>query len=105
MQDQVGRVSAILHEASEAHHTVYRIVDGNDADWASWYADWLITLSELPEILGLRPVRSALVYQLVRLEKEYAKVEHDDIWETFYAKRLLAAFAAGGAADRRSDPS
>lgn len=105
MKDGVGRVSAILHEASETHHTVYRIVDGNDPDWASWYADWLITLSELPTILGLRPVRSALVYQLVRLEKEYAEVKPDEIWETFYAKGLLAAFADGTAACRQSDPS
>jgi hypothetical protein len=21
---------------------VYRIVDGGDQDWASWYADWMI---------------------------------------------------------------
>lgn len=47
MRDQVGRLSALLHKARETHHTVYRMVDGNDADWASWYADWLMTLSEL----------------------------------------------------------
>ena len=26
----------LLHEAAETHHRVYRIVDGDDADWASW---------------------------------------------------------------------
>lgn len=92
----VGRVGAILHEAAATHHIVYRIVDGNDPDWASWYADWLLTLSELPEILGRRPVRSALVHRLVGLEKEYAEAKPDETWETFYARALIAAFTADG---------
>ena len=48
-------IADLLHEAAETHHRVYRIVDGDDADWASWYADWLINLSELPQLLGRRP--------------------------------------------------
>ena len=56
-----GAVAHLLHEAAETHHVVYRIVDGDDPDWASWYADWLLTLSELPQLLGAAPVRSHLV--------------------------------------------
>ena len=51
-------IQALLSEAAETHHRVYRIVDGNDSDWASWYADWLLNLSELPTLLG--PVRCAV---------------------------------------------
>ncbi len=47
-------VHDLLHEVGETHHRVYRIVDGADDDWASWYADWLIGLSELPALLGTR---------------------------------------------------
>ena len=35
-------------------------------DWASWYAGWLIRLSELP---GQRPVRSELAYLPASLDK------------------------------------
>jgi hypothetical protein len=49
-------ISSLLHEAGETRHGVYRIVDGDDPDWASWYADWLITLSELPQLLGRRGI-------------------------------------------------
>ena len=52
MDDRVAKVSELLHEAGETHHVVYRITDGADEDWASWYADWLIRLSELPDLLG-----------------------------------------------------
>lgn len=56
--DVARRVGDLLHEAAETHHRVYRIVDGADDDWASWYADWLIDLSELPDVLGRK--RSAV---------------------------------------------
>ena len=59
MDTPVARIATPLREAGETHHVVYRIVDGDDADWASWYADWLIDLSELPQILG-RPATPEL---------------------------------------------
>jgi hypothetical protein len=46
------QVSELLHEAGETHHRVYRIVDGADDDWATWYSDWLVNLSELPALLA-----------------------------------------------------
>ena len=49
------QISQLLHEASETHHRVFRIVDGADDDWASWYAWWLINLSELSALLQSRP--------------------------------------------------
>ena len=36
--EDADRIAALLHEAAETHHTVYRITDGDDPDWASWYA-------------------------------------------------------------------
>ena len=92
MDDRVERVTQLLHEAGEAHHVVYRIVDGDDPDWASWYADWLLNLSELPEILGTKPVRSELTYELVRLGKEYDERSPDEPWQGYYARELVSRF-------------
>jgi hypothetical protein len=92
MAEDVDRVAALLHEAGETHHIVYRIVDGDDPDWASWYADWLIRLSELPEILHGAPVRSELVYMLVKLDREFSESKPDEPWEGFYARRLIEHF-------------
>ncbi len=89
------QVSNLLHEAGEIHHRVFRIVDGADDDWASWYADWLINLSELPGLLGAKPVRSELVYLLVSLDKEYTAGRPAEPWEAYYAQRLLQHFSPG----------
>ena len=94
MNDQSSRVAALLHEAGETHHIVYRIVDGDDPDWASWYAQWLLDLSELRQILGVTPVRSELVWLLVSLDKEYVKSNPDVPWPQWYADRILEHFAA-----------
>jgi hypothetical protein len=67
-------------------------VDGADDDWASWYADWLIKLSELPALLEVKPVRSELVYLLVSLEEEYTARSLDQPWEDYYASRVLGHF-------------
>jgi hypothetical protein len=81
-------VSELLHEAAETHHLVYRIVDGDDPDWASWYADWLLDHSELPDLLGFRPVRSHLVHALVQLDRDYVAASPAGPWEPWYAERL-----------------
>ncbi len=86
-------IADLLHEAAETHHVVYRIVDGDDPDWASWYADWLLTLSELPQLIGSTPVRSHLVHALVELDRVYTTEPRAERWEDWYAQRLIDRFA------------
>jgi hypothetical protein len=50
MSDTITKISELLTEAAETHHHVYRITDGTDEDWASWYSDWLARLSEIPDL-------------------------------------------------------
>ena len=88
----VERIAELLHEAAETHHVVYRITDGVDPDWASWYADWLLSLSELSDELGKKPVRSHLVHALVGLDRDYLAASPDERWEDWYARRLLEQF-------------
>ena len=92
MAEKANELAALLHEAGEAHHVVYRIVDGDDPDWASWYADWLLRLSELPQILGAAPIRSHLVYTLVQLDRDFTSESRPGSWEDFYAERLIEKF-------------
>jgi hypothetical protein len=92
--DRIERVARLLHEAGETHHVVWRIVDGDDPDWASWYSDWLINLSELPDILGSRPVRSELTWLLVELGKDYEATAPDEPWQDYYAREIVRRLGA-----------
>ena len=92
MDERTQRVSSLLHEAGEVHHVVYRITDGADDDWASFYADWLLDHSELPEALGGAPTRSHLVHELVDSEQAFTEAEPATPWEDFYADRIIGRF-------------
>ena len=92
MASTLEQVSSLLLETGETHHRVYRIVQGADDDWASFYAWWLIELSELPALLGTKPVRSELIYMLVSLDKQYTAEDPDESWERFYARQLVDHF-------------
>ena len=96
MTATVEQISSLLHEAGETHHRVFRIVDGADDDWASWYADWLINLSELPAFLGVKPVRSELTWLLVSLDKRYTADQPGEPWEDYYAQRILGHLGPPG---------
>jgi hypothetical protein len=85
-------IADLLHEAAETHHVVYRITDGDDPDWASWYADWLLAHSELPGLLGAAPVRSHLVHALVELDRAYVSAPQERRWEDVYADALVEEF-------------
>jgi hypothetical protein len=92
MTTTAEQISSLLHEAGETHHRVFRIVDGADDDWASWYAWWLINLSELPSLVGSTLVRSELIYLLVSLDKQYTAEQPAEKWESYYARQILAHF-------------
>jgi hypothetical protein len=83
------RVAALLIEVADLHHRVYRRTDGADPDWPTWYAAWLVELSELPDLLGRPPTRTELTCLLAELDREV----DDAPWPERYARRVVAAFA------------
>ena len=92
MDERAQKISDLLHQAAETHHIVYRSTDGDDPDWASWYSDWLVNRSELPDLFDVPPVRSELTYMLVRLDKKYTMESPDEKFEDYYARGLLEHF-------------
>lgn len=93
MDERAGRVAALLREAGEVHHAVWRLKDGDDPDWPTWYADWLVNLSELPEILGTTPVRGELTWLLVQLDKDFSAEGSSEDWQDWYAPRIVEHFS------------
>jgi hypothetical protein len=85
-------LSELLHEVAETHHVVWKITDGTDPDWASWYADHLLRLTHFQDLIGKPVVRSELVYMLVKLDKDYSAQQPSERWEDYYAQKLMEHF-------------
>ena len=87
----VTAVASLLREVANLHHRYYRLTDGSDSDWASFYADWLVGHSELDELLFQVPVRSELTWLLVQAEHEHGAGRD---WAEVYAADVAAFYQA-----------
>ena len=93
--DTATRIAELLHQAGEIHHMVFADTDGNDEDWATFYSDWLLAHSDLPKLLGRRPVRSHLTRDLVELDEQYGQAGSSEPWPAWYARQLIQTYRAG----------
>jgi hypothetical protein len=94
-ENAVTQIGKLLDQVGEVHHVVFADTDGNDADWATFYSDWLLTHSDLAKLLGRRPVRSHLTRDLVDLDEQYTKLAPSQPWPAWYADRLITTYSAG----------
>jgi hypothetical protein len=86
------RIAALMDEASNVHGAYYRIIAGDDDDWATFYSEWLVNHSELPDLLGRKPIRAELTAALVKLDRDYSDQSPDQPWPQWYAERLDQQF-------------
>jgi hypothetical protein len=50
----------------------------------------------LPDLLGLRPVRSELIYLLVSLDKQFTAEAPGEPWKVCYARQIQRHFQPSG---------
>lgn len=83
-----GRFAALLRDAGEAHHHAFAHVNGQDAGWATWYAEWLA--ARLESAVGLRIDGRRLAGDLVSAESEHRRHAGATPWPEFYAGWILS---------------
>ncbi|TXG84206.1 MAG: hypothetical protein E6R12_05345 [Sphingomonadales bacterium] len=77
--------------AAEAHAFAFVEVDGEDADWAYWYAG--VLQQPLSRILGQPLTRAQIVVCLTAIEDErLARFGSDHPWRELYADHFLTQF-------------
>lgn len=89
MTARVEALAGLLREAADLHHRYYRLTDGEDPDWASFYAHWLVHHSELDEVLGRAPVRSEVTALLVQAARDHPAAAD---WAAAYAEAFVRRF-------------
>ena len=90
----IAAIADVLHEAAETHHVVWRITDGDDPDWASWYADWLLDLSELPAFSAASRSAAISSTRSFNPSREHVESGLSKRWEDKNARGLSDQFAA-----------
>ena len=90
MDERVQSLASLLTDAGRAHHQAYLETNGDDPDWAIWYADYLV--DKLPEHLGTRLHRSNIVYLLMHLSYLQPLDAPQAAWPRYYARYLLQRY-------------
>ena len=88
-------IAAILAETGRAHHEAFAATDGEDPDWAIWYANY--ARDKLAERTGMDFTLSELVYCLIRTDIEHQARSPDSDWADFYASEMVEHCSASRA--------
>lgn len=89
--DLLTKLESLFRESGKAHHTAFIETDGEDLEWPSWYAEYLI--GQLSGLLNAKFSQSELVYLLVWAEKERALKAPGADWARYYARFFLERYA------------
>ena len=84
---KLTRLAALFREAGEAHHQAFLTTDGDDPEWALWYAEYLH--DKLEPYLAAPITRSRLVFCLIGADDEHRATESDVPWPEYYAQRFV----------------
>jgi len=88
--DLVEHIANVMQETAEAHHIAFSDTDGEDPDWAIWYADHL--RDKLCESLHASMTKSEVIYLLVTADKEQNLVAPGADWTRYYANFFLERY-------------
>lgn len=79
----LGAWTELLSQVGPAHHRAFSATDGEDADWPSWYAAWLIERfpHPAPEV-----DETQLAALLASAAQEHKTSGSEEDWPGFYAR-------------------
>ena len=95
---QAEQLAELLALAGERHHEAFADTDGDDPEWALWYAEFLH--GRIDSLLGTSTTRSRLVQCLMNAADAHMEREPAEPWPSSYARFILGLGPAGTDADR-----
>ncbi len=88
MSDRTEALARILERAERVHAVVAEQAGGADADWALFYAWWLLNWSDFASVLGRTPSLAGLTVELTNLDAAYRAGPRTQAWPMAYAEAL-----------------
>ena len=88
MSDRTELLAEILERAEHVHASWPRRPAARIADWALFYAWWLLNWSDFSATLGRTPSLAELTVELTRLDAAYRAGPRTQPWPQAYAESL-----------------
>lgn len=97
-ESKLRALTALFEETGKAHHQAFAATDGEDPDWAIWYANYLH--DRIGPVVAAPLTRSRLVFCLLETDDEHRVTSPDSPWPEYYARRLLECFGQAAEPER-----
>ncbi len=81
---------SLLKRTGKEHHEAFADVDGEDPEWAKWYAERMH--AEFEGLVDMSVGVAGLADLLDRFSKMQEEEAPDDHWAEYYARKLLAFY-------------
>jgi len=91
MTEMTGKLTDLLRAAGAAHHDAFAHVNGEDPDWALWYAEFLHP--QVTSQFGFAISKAEMVECLLSAATEHQARAPETDWAAFYAALLLEHLA------------
>lgn len=82
------KLTALLQWTVDAYRNVHPALEQRGDDWAAWYAHWLLTFTDIRDVLEMDPEQSALAKLLRQCDATYAKTPVTASWPQFVAQEI-----------------
>lgn len=90
MEYKTSAIAGLLEQSGQAHHQAFLATDGDDPEWPTWYAEYL--LDDLGALLGSQLGRDQLADMLVELDRSHRSEAGGADWTQYYAEYLVSRF-------------
>jgi hypothetical protein len=90
----VASLSQLLREAAAAHHDAFASVNGDDPEWPTWYATYLLDAG-LTTGSPVESQRHDLAALLRELDAEYRAIPRSETWDLFDALTIVSRAVDG----------
>lgn len=86
-ETKLQELADLFRQTGDAHHQAFLQTNGEDPEWAIWYAEHL--QDRLTPYLAAPITRSRLVFCLIGADDEHRATESNVPWPEYYAQRFL----------------
>jgi antibiotic biosynthesis monooxygenase (ABM) superfamily enzyme len=77
----------MLKKTEEAHHEAFLEVNGEDPEWAAWYAEYMH--SEFEALVDQSISVEGIADLITRFDELHNEEEPEEDWPEYYATKLL----------------
>ncbi|PIR62116.1 MAG: hypothetical protein COY81_05400 [Candidatus Pacebacteria bacterium CG_4_10_14_0_8_um_filter_43_12] len=82
------KLTHILQQAEESYKNIYPGTQKKQPEWEKWFAQWLLTLSDIRDLLGINPPQSTLEKLLGHCNTLFLQQKKDKSWSAFMAEQM-----------------